>query len=619
MCGIFGSRVEHEVIDKTAFKRVSNILSHRGPDAEGFYFSDDARLALSHRRLSVIDLRDVANQPMSTPDGRWTIVYNGEVYNFKEIRQQLQNAGVGPFTTDSDTEVVLLAWIKWGPEAANKFNGMFAFALWDNLKEELWLCRDRVGVKPLFYSELGGISFASELKGLLPLLAAKPKISSSAINTFLHLGFIPEPETIFHEIKKFPAGHYGSYTHKTGLKLTSYWRQEDQIAPLKTASDAQVVGQFSELLESSVRYRMISDVPFGTFLSGGTDSSLVTAVAAGLSTQPLKTFSIGFHEAKFDESKYAAAVARQLKTDHTEFILSEKDAIPLLDEMINTFDEPFADTSAIPTMLISRLAREQVTVILTGDGGDELFMGYGAYDWARRLSNPFVQRAAPVIGSALSLGPSRYKRIAHLFEKDGLNDVRGHILSQEQYFFSNSEIKRLLVAKDHQIFYRYQDPEGLGRRLSHKELQALFDLKVYLKDDLLTKVDRSSMKYGLECREPLLDYRLVEFALNLNGHYKVRDGERKWLLKKTLESYLPRDLIYRPKWGFSVPLARWLRNEWRFVIEENLSDDVVGSVGLVNVDAVRSIKRRFFHGEEYLYNRLWALTILHKWLSQQKD
>jgi asparagine synthase (glutamine-hydrolysing) len=618
MCGIFGSFSNVPKDLDSRFSVISALMSHRGPDAEGFYLSENKRLALGHRRLSVIDLREVANQPMSTLNGRWTIVYNGEVYNYQEIRDELLSAGVGPFYTDSDTEVLLLAWVHWGPAAVNKFNGMFAFAIWDQKEEELWLCRDRLGIKPLYYSQQEGINFASEIKGLLPLLSRPPKVSQSAVKSFLHLGFIPEPETIYQEVKKFPAGHHARIGNDNRLELTCYWSPDKQITNTQAYSESQAIEAVENLITSSVKYRMISDVPFGTFLSGGTDSSLVTAVASKMASQRLKTFSIGFIETKFDESKYAGAVAKHLNTDHTGYILSEKDAIPMLNEMLATFDEPFADTSAIPTMMVSQLARSKVKVILTGDGGDELFMGYGAYNWAKRLNNPMVSASMPLIKVLLEQGPSRYKRIAHLFEKEGLVSPRDHIFSQEQYFFSNAELKTLLTGSNEDGFYTYSDTQHI-RSLSAAENQALFDLKVYLKDDLLTKVDRSSMRYGLECRVPLLDYRLVQTALNLPEKYKIQNGERKWVLKKALEKFLPKELIYRPKWGFSVPLARWLKGELRFMIDEYLDENVVGETGIVDPSYVSDLIVRFNRGEEYLYNRIWALIVLHKFLHNRQS
>lgn len=621
MCGLLGYFSKHIPCPSEVFQQSCSLLTHRGPDADGFYFSPDHSLALGHRRLSVLDLRTAANQPMHSADGRYVIVYNGEIYNFRELRKELEAADSGSFATESDTEVILAAWATWGLACLARFNGMFAFALYDKQEEELWLCRDRLGIKPLFvFRQDQQLVFASELKAILPLYHAvaggKPPLEPAAISAFLHMGFIPQPLTIYKGIEKFPAGHVACFKRNGDWQEKAWWKPEDQFATGSPGSEKEAEDQLHSLLESSVSYRMIADVPFGTFLSGGTDSSLVTAIAAGLAPQSLKTFSIGFKESKFNESHYAAKVAAHLQTDHTEFILSEKEALPLLEEMISTYDEPFGDTSAIPTMLISKLAREKVTVILTGDGGDELFHGYGAYSWASRLASPAVQRLRGAFRmTLLATGSSRYQRIARLFEHEGLQSPRDHIFSQEQYYFSNQELSKIFVNPPAAPF-QYHDLPSLPSGMSAAARQAFFDLNVYLEDDLLVKVDRASMKYGLECRVPLLDYRLVAFALNLPDSYKTRGREQKWLLKKLLSRYLPDDLVYRPKWGFSVQLAQWLKGDMKYFLDANLSPEVVRETGLVKPEPVQAMLNSFFRGKTYLYNRLWALALLHKWLKE---
>lgn len=616
MCGVFGhfrSEPGSCVVLDDIFVR----LGHRGPDACGSYSSSNGKLLLGHTRLSVLDLSAGANQPMLTADKRYAISYNGEIYNFKELRQQIQNTSDVKFSTTSDSEVILAAWQVWGPAALHKFNGMFAFAIWDEVKQELWLCRDQLGIKPLFYALFeGNLVFASEIKAMWPLLHQlqfSPRINTKAVAAFLHMGFIPEPDTIYEGIHKFPAGHHACYSTKRGWKMHRWWNALEYLGGNKAATDAEAEDMFLDLLRSSVEYRMIADVPLGTFLSGGTDSSLVTAVAAELSSQPVKSFSIGFRESKFNEAGYAERVAKQLGTDHRSYLLSEKEALPLLLEMMDTFDEPFGDTSAIPTMLVSKMARRDVTVILTGDGGDELFYGYGAYDWAERLGHPVLKGLGEPIRSLLRLGGSRMKRAAGIFEKKGLVSPRDHIFSQEQYYFSNAEILELGAANENSV-YTYIESDQIPTAVSHSARQAFFDLNVYLKDDLLVKVDRASMKYGLECRLPLLDYRIVAFALGISDSFKVRKGQRKWLMKKLLGKYLPADLVYRPKWGFSIPLEQWLKGELRYFLDENLSPKVLSEYGFVKQDAVLELKARFEKGDGFLYNRLWALAHLHYWL-----
>jgi asparagine synthase (glutamine-hydrolysing) len=356
-------------------------------------------------------------------------------------------------------------------------------------------------------------------------------------------------------------------------------------------------------------------VPFGTFLSGGIDSSAVTAIAQSISSQPVKTFSIGFKEAKFNESEYARKVSEHLGTQHHEFIVTENDALGLIDKMMTAYDEPYADSSAIPTMLVSKLARKYVTMTLTGDGGDELFMGYGAYDWANRLNNPVVQFLRKPIAAVLSQAGSRYKRGAGVFNYKHSARRKSHIFSQEQYFFSEEELDEL-VKPDYQAEIIFNENFGLlARKLSPAEEQALYDIKYYLKDDLLVKVDIASMQFSLEARSPFLDYRIVEFALNLSEDLKKKNEVSKYLLKEVLYDYVPRQFFERPKWGFSIPLYQWLKADLHYLIEKYLGEEIVAKYAVVKPEKVKQLLTRFEKGEDFLYNRIWALILLHKWMN----
>jgi asparagine synthase (glutamine-hydrolysing) len=613
MCGIAGFYQPGHEFGEDELKAMTDSLAHRGPDAEGFYLDDCA--GLGHRRLSIIDLREVANQPMFSADGRYVIVFNGEVYNFREIAEDL---GVD-LRTSGDTEVIVESFAKWGPECVHRFNGMFALAIYDTREKTLYLYRDRMGVKPIYYYWDGKLfAFASELKALLKLGAMRGRVTVNreAVSLYLHLGYIPQPHSIYNHIYKFPSGAYASLSGDK-LKIQPYWKLEEKVKSTTLDDFVEAKAQLKALVESSVRYRMISDVPFGTFLSGGTDSSLVTAVAQACSPHPVKTFSIGFTEAKYNESAYAAAVAKHLGTEHHEYVVSHRDALALTDSILDSYDEPYADSSAIPTMLVSKLARERVTVTLSGDGGDELFFGYGMYIWVRRLSTFLLRANRRAIAAVLSRMNSRYKRAAHLFRFGAGDDLRSHVFSQEQYFFRAAEVAQVLVPDFQAGAMKFLRPE-LARELSVEEAQALFDLRYYLQDDLLVKVDRATMKYSLETRVPLLDYRIVEFALNLAPELKLRGGTMKYLLKELLYDYVPRELFDRPKWGFAVPLAVWMTKELRPLVEEYLSEESTRKVGVVRPEVVEDLKRRFFEGENYLYNRLWLLLILHKWLREGK-
>lgn len=584
-------------------------MAHRGPDADGHFV--EGPVALGHRRLSILDLSTAANQPMYSHNGRYVTVFNGEVYNFQEIAAEL---GIKTQTT-SDTEVILEAFVLLGEDFVQKLNGMFAIAIYDKQTHDFYLYRDRMGIKPIYYYWDGeNFAFASELKGIrnVPAIAAKLSVDKQAINNYLHLEYIPEPRTIYNEVKKQPAGSYIKISDNK-LSIHRYWKLEDKVKGSVVTDEAQAKETLRGLVESAVRYRMISDVPFGTFLSGGTDSSVVTALAQSVSKVPVNTFSIGFKEAKYNESQFAAAVAKQLGTNHHEFIVAEKDAMQLVESVIESYDEPFSDSSAIPTMLVSKLARQHVTMTLSGDGGDELFMGYGAYTWANRLNNPLVKTFRKPIGHALAMAGNRYKRAANLFFYEDEAGRKSHIFSQEQYVFANYELQSLLTPAYFTGIDIDESTPALPRKLSVAEEQAFFDLRFYLKDDLLVKVDRATMKFSLETRVPLIDYRIVEFALNLDESLKVKNGTQKYLLKELLYDYVPRELFNRPKWGFSIPLGNWFKGDLKYLIDETLSEAKTKQLGILNYAEVARLKQRFFAGEDYLYKKLWQLIVLHKW------
>lgn len=618
MCGIAGIISSNLPIDKPVLESMAGSLRHRGPDANGIYISKNGNVGLAHTRLSVIDLSSEANQPFYSGNGRYVIVFNGEIYNYIALREELRKTYGISFRTNSDTEVLLEAFGVWGTKMAERLEGMFALAIEDQHENKLFLLRDRIGKKPLYYFHSSSLFvFASEIKSLLkhPAIGRDKQINRKCINSFLHLGYIPEPHTAFAGIYKFPAGHTGEIGIDMKLKIQPYWQVTDKVHNIRIRQEREALPRLNELVNAAVQKRLISDVPLGAFLSGGTDSSLVVAVASRHVPVPLKTFSIGFKDSRFDESRYAAEVSQYLKTDHTEYILSEREAMDILETYLSHFDEPFADTSAIPTMLVSQLARQEVKVVLTGDGGDELFLGYGAYTWAGRL-NRLLWKMLQVPASLLfhASGKSRWRRIARLLEAASVGGIRSHIFSQEQYLFTQQEVKeRLLVNSDDFLEFSYDDPDNLPAEISAEERQALFDLQFYLRDDLLVKVDRASMYYALECRCPLLDHHIIEYAFSLHSSLKRRHSISKWILKELLHQYVPREIVDRPKWGFSVPLARWLKQNMRYLVEEFLSEEAIEQIGVFNSDYIQQLKKEFFAGQEYLYNRLWAIIVLHKW------
>lgn len=611
MCGIAGF-VSHKWKEEQ-LRSMTDCMQHRGPDAGGYWYDAGSGAGLGHRRLSIIDLSESANQPMDSSDGRYTIVFNGEVYNFLEIKKEIQEAAPGlVFRTHSDTEVILESFRIWGTKAVEKWNGMFAAVIWDKQEQRLFLFRDRLGKKPIYYFWNGSdFAFASELKSLLRLPGIGRDTDPQAVYAYLQLGYIPGPMSIYRDIRKMSAGSY-AICGQGMLEEHEYWHPADAIVPQVLTDEQEALRRLEELLQSSVAYRMISDVPFGTFLSGGIDSSLVTALAQRNSSVPVNTFSIGFTDSKFDESGYAAAIAAHLGTNHHTFRVTEKDALALVPRLVDAYDEPYADSSAIPTMLVSKLAKQHVTMTLSGDGGDEAFHGYGMYRWAERLSKRHIWHSRHLIAAVLEAGNNRSRRAAGVFKVPTAGKMPAHIFSQEQYLFSEKELSSLLL-KDHYTDITTLYRGATGRRLTAAENQSLFDLQLYLKDDLLVKVDRASMQFSLETRSPLLDYRVIEFALNLHPSLKVKDGVQKYLLKQLLYKYVPASFFDRPKWGFAVPLVKWLKKDLRPLLDDYLAEPVIKKHGWVDADMVAKMKRRYLEGQDFLYNRLWALVLLHQW------
>ena len=604
MCGIVGW-INAPELNQDNMNEALQAIRHRGPDASGTFFNGND--ALGHVRLSIQDLSDASNQPMEGKD--WILVFNGEVYNFPELKSKY-NLNC---STSSDTEVVLKGFEQQGTSFFSEMNGMFSLALYHKTNGKLILCRDRIGIKPLYLFQSGStFAFASELKAIKSIqkLRDELNISRQAVTNYFHLGYIPSPQTIYEEVIKFPSGHYAEI-EEGKLKVTEYWSVEQNIKREKLSDENEAKTSLKELLKDSIKYRLRSDVPFGTFLSGGIDSSLVTSVAQEQSSQPLKTFSIGFQESSHNEAIHAKEIAKALGTNHNEFYVSEREAEALIPNLVHDYDEPYADSSAIPTMLVSKMARQHVKMTLSGDGGDELFMGYGFYNWARRLSNPVISLFSPLFGGVLKKGDLRMQRAAEMFlaPKD---QRQSHIFSIEQYYNAQKEVDELLV-QPKPVSSFLNAPVKSTRKLSPSEKQSFFDMKYYLKDELLTKVDIASMKFSLEDRVPLLDHRIVEFALNLDESLKVKNGEQKYILKQVLFDYLDADLFNRPKRGFSIPLGVWLKGVLKPFMEEMLSVEVTQKVGFLQPDKVQEVKKAFLNGKDYYFNRVWLIMTFHHW------
>lgn len=609
MCGITGFYTLSRKWSQDQLKEMTQALKHRGPDADGFFF--DQGCGLGHRRLKIIDLSDAANQPMHSHCQRYTMVFNGEVYNFREIAKKYQLS----LKTSSDSEVILELFAQQGEKFVHELNGMFALAIYDHRSQTLWVYRDRMGIKPLFYYWDGeNFAFASETKALLALEIDRT-INKEALQDYLFMEYVPDHLSIFKHIHKLEKGHYMKVSHRS-LQKTRYYHLLDQWNPSPTRDLNYYTEAFDEQLTRSIAYRSISDVPMGAFLSGGTDSSLISAKFQQLSPQSIKTFTIGFDVASFDESTYAQKVAEHLKTQHSLERVSAKESIDIVERLVAHYDEPFAANSCIPSLLVCQKARNEVTVALSGDGADELFMGYGYYYWYQRIqkiSKYGGYAARKLTSKVLSWMDQRKQRAARVFNYSDFERIWLHVWSQEQYMFSEQEVSWLLDTP-----YQHQSTWGDWHQINQLDIHpfekiSLFDLMHYLPYNLLYKMDIASMASALEVRVPYLDHNMVEFAMNLPLEMKVQAGEQKFLMKKTLEKYLPKELIYRQKWGFPAPVGEWLKTDLAYLIDKYLNPELIKQQGLFDPHVVQRFVGLFRQGKDYHYKRVWALIVFQMW------
>lgn len=610
MCGITGFISTKWHADD--LRNMTQRLQHRGPDAAGFYIN--ASVHLGHRRLSILDLSSAANQPFFSKDNRYVMVFNGEVFNYKELAARFKIKT----TTTSDTEVVLELFVLLGPQAFQEFNGMFAIAIWDTQEEKLTLVRDRFGIKPVcYYDGPDGFAFASEIKALLELPVPR-LINTEALADYLFLEYIPKPNTIFQNIKKLANGCYLEVTDKIRVTVKTFYdiREKYNPAPIKEKDGIEA---FNHQLSNAVKSRMISDVPVGAFLSGGVDSSLVVSKFQENSTSSVETFTIGFDEKNYDESGYAKKVAEILKTKHHEHRLAKEDVFAVLQDAVEFYDEPFAVSSVLPSLLISKVSRQHTTVALTGDGGDELFMGYNTYYWynrvatLKRIGGKASLKLAEGILKMLGGKPAVKSRLF-----DGWKDTHPYLnlWSQEQQMFTQREIGNLLnTSYTHQTTIPYWESlEKLS--LTNEQAVSFFDIQHYLADDLMYKIDIASMRHGLEVRCPFLDYNLVEFAVNLPLELKINKGTQKYILKKALEEYIPKPLIYRTKWGFPAPTEEWLKGSHTYLIDHYLAPERIDIQGIFNFKEIQALVQAFRSGSYYHGKRIWALIVFQLWYDQ---
>ncbi len=637
---------------------MSTTLTHRGPDDGGTWVEASTGIALGHRRLSILDLSPAGHQPMVSGDGRYVIIFNGEIYNFLELRNRLQQAY--RFRSHSDTEVLLAGFSVWGIEATLKQAlGMFAFALWDTEEKCLHLGRDRIGEKPLYYGWLnGGFIFASELKAIRAYPDFQQEINPSALGLLLQYGYIPAPHSIYEGVYKLIPGTI-LQVRESGVRswelvaegnkdnhspqflipnaTSVYWRGEEiaceGIANPFSGSETEAINSLESLLIEVISQQKISDVPLGAFLSGGIDSSLVVSLLQKVSNQPVKTFTIGFSEREYDEAQYGAKVAHHLGCDHTEMYINPQRAIDVIPLLPTLYDEPFADSSAIPTYLVSQLARKQVTVCLSGDGGDELFGGYSQYFWGRNIW-------ATVSKIPLPLRQILASRITALSQERWNELSQSLPLSPFKYFPAGDSLYRLagvLSQKQREGIYHYlmcqwQNPDSVVKGMGQTQTifhdlsrwidadflqQMMFvDMMTELVDGILVKVDRATMGNSLESRIPFLDARVVKFAWSLPLQMKVRDNQGKWILRQILSRYLPDDLINRPKQGFGIPLAEWLRSEQlRSWGDYLLDEERLLSGGFFYPEAIVEKWREHQSGRYNWQRLLWPVLMFQAWLN----
>lgn len=629
MCGVCGMLSPQHSVDETTIRSMTNSLAHRGPDDSDIWLDITHGIGLGHRRLSIIDLSTLGRQPMHSSCGRYVIAYNGEIYNFKQLRDELSVLG-HTFRGNSDTEVILATIVQWGLNVAvSRFVGMFAIAIWDRKQHTLSLVRDRLGIKPIYYGWADNrFVFGSELKSLCNCQSFNKTIDRESLRQYFRYGYIPAPRSVYKNARKLEPGTILTIsTDRMTTHVERYWSVLDvwnkgACEPFQgSLEDAEE--HLERLLEEAVESRMISDVPLGALLSGGIDSSIVVALMQKRRSMPVKTFSIGYNESIYNESQHARAVAEYIGTKHTELFLTPREMLNVIPKIPHYWDEPFADSSQIPTYCVSQLTSDHVTVALSGDGGDELFGGYQRYHWMenwkrlkkiplqfRKALTPLIKRIPRrAFGIAGSIGFKIRWRLDMLSLTE-FNEFYRYFLSHNQHahqlVLGASEPPCSITTRHNMMF------DDLLSQMT------LWDAKMYLPDDILTKTDRASMAHGLELRVPLLDHRVVEFAATLPREYKVNNGIGKQVLRNILYKYVPSELVDRPKMGFGVPVAEWLRGDLREWCHDLLSSQRIKEQAYIDAGEVQRILKGFDQGETMWCHHLWDILMFQAWLEEWK-
>jgi asparagine synthase (glutamine-hydrolysing) len=626
MCGIVGFINKNKSLD--ILNNMLEIQSYRGPDNSGVYFDEKSGVHFGHNRLSIQDLSSHGHQPFISDCENYVIVFNGEVYNFKSIREELDSLGY-QFISSSDTEVILYSYKQWGLKCIDKFVGMFAFSILDKNNNKLVLVRDRAGVKPLYYYTDGKqFMFSSEIKSFHKHPKFKKEQDLEVLPYFFQFGYIPAPYTIFKNCFKLEAGHYLEFNiQNLTFKINKYWDVNDFYLQEKfTKNEDEIIEDIENILDDAIDLRMVSDVPVGVFLSGGYDSSLVASILAKKQDKKINTFTIGFDDEKYNEAKHAKTIAKYLETNHTEYYMKNSDMLDLVEKLPFYYDEPFGDSSALPTIIVSKLARQSVTVVLSSDGGDEAFCGYSKYFFLNKFRNIFSNSfKREVLKTGLNLFSAdsveyineklpkklkqtnikdKYTKFQRAINSSSLEEMFENASS---YVDKNEIIRFLKVSKNQELFKKW---EKIGSIEFLNQMMAI-DYKLFMNDDVLTKVDRATMSVSLEGREPLLDHRIIEYMARVPLDIKYKNKQGKYLLRQVLYKYLPQEMVDKPKSGFQIPLNEWLRDELRTMVDkyiclEKLDDNIF------DINQVMSIKDKFYSGED-LGIQIWLILIYQMW------
>jgi len=634
MCGITGFFDLKKTSSNEILESMTDSLIHRGPDGSGVELlnTEVAQIGLGHRRLSIIDLSDFGKQPMKFNE--YWICFNGEVYNYLEIKKELIDLNHS-FIGNSDTEVILHAFAEWGQACLNRLIGMFAFVIYNELNHDVFIARDRAGVKPFFYSFDNGIFlFSSELKAFHKHPKFKKVLNKSAVSAFMQYGNVPTPHTIFENCWKLKPGHFLQFNISSDFSdriypndQVKYWSVYDCYNKPKThISFDEAKSKTEELLSSACNYRMVADVPVGVFLSGGYDSASVTALLQKNRTEKLKTFTIAVPDIGLNEAPYAKDISEHLGTDHTEITCTQKDALELIQDLPYFYDEPFADSSAIPTTLVSKAARKHVTVALSADAGDEVFAGYNRYDYLMRYGaqiNKIPSFARKIIASTMETIPSNYIPILknkynfhNRYEKlKGIlrNPSDESIMLSLSQQFTDDQMKQLMQIEPAFFQTAYNSKELKNEFFSPLSYMMAIDYETYLVDDILQKVDRATMTASLEGREPYLDHRVIEWAAQLPNEFKYHNGTKKFILKEIVHQYIPKELLDRPKMGFAIPIAEWLLNDLRDLVEAYINEETIASQGIFNWNEVIAIKKAFYNGKKEYDMKIWYMLMFQMW------